>query len=256
MAEISDWLFDGSFDVPEVPEPSGMCYYPPHDSLFIVDDGGRDRPASLAELDLNCKVLQQQPLGVDLEGVCYCSGDGMLYVSDEDSERVYVVDPNGLKKLRQFTISREFEGAPLLKAGGNGIEGIEFIPGATDGDSYFLLLNQDDPRGLVRVPYLAAHGADNDAVVALDWWMPLPDINAGELYYLAALEELWVVHSWMNLLEVLDIHSMQVKRWEVLPGCAQEALALDGQGRLWIGSDTGGVIRYVRPQEDYQTGVK
>ncbi|MCH7471498.1 hypothetical protein IIA79_00900, partial [bacterium] len=55
---------------------------------------------------------------------------------------------------------------------------------------------------------------------------------------------------WMNVMEMLDIETMEVLRWEVIPGSAQEAVAIDGQGRLWIGADSGGIARYVREQPD------
>lgn len=224
-----------------------MCYCPPRNTLFIVDDGGPGRQASLAEIDLEAKVLQQQPLGDDLEGVCYCPLDGMLYVCDEQGERVNIVDPAGLKQTGQFTISLEFQGQPFLKAGGNGIEGIEFIPDtSTPSGGYFLLLNQDDPHCLVRIDPGDIAGSRPDNPVPLKAVWLLPEINSGELYYDAPVEELWVVHSWMNLMEVLDIHTMRAVRWEVVPGCAQEAVALDGQDRLWIGSDSGGLARYTR----------
>ncbi len=136
-------------------------------------------------------------------------------------------------------------------AGGNGIEGLEFIPDTTaPGGGYFLLLNQDDPHCIVRVDLAAIANRTPETPVALQAVWTLPDINSGELYYDASAEELWVVHSWMNLVEMLDIHTMQDVRWEVLPGCAQEAVALDGLGRLWIGADSGGLARYLRQQED------
>jgi hypothetical protein len=47
-------------------------------------------------------------------------------------------------------------------------------------------------------------------------------------------------------MEILDIDSMEVVRWEVFPGAAQEAVAVDASGRLWIGYDLGGIARYLR----------
>jgi hypothetical protein len=133
----------------------------------------------------------------------------------------------------------------VIAAGGNGFEGIEYIPAAAghDGD-YFLLLNQDDPTGLARVN-CADIKLDGGWPVPLAGWREVEQMNAGELYYDAAQRELWVIHSWMNVLEVLDIDSGELRRWEVVPGCAQEAVARDGQGRLWIGADSGGITRYV-----------
>jgi uncharacterized protein YjiK len=56
----------------------------------------------------------------------------------------------------------------------------------------------------------------------------------------------------MNVVQILDIHTMDTLRWEVLPGCAQEGVAFDGQGRLWISSDSGGISRYLPPGTDSQ----
>jgi len=247
MAQLPDWVFDGSSELVEVPEPSGLCYCPETDSLFIVDDGAEGRPTAVYELDLHANVLQSHAVGMDLEGVCYCDRDGLLYVADEADEIVYVLRPAGLDPVGNFSFSPDFGGKTLLQPGGNGIEGIEYIPG--DDGGYFLLLNQDDPPALVKIAYAEAQAAlksGGDAPLAAYW--PLPAINLGELFYDRAAHELWVVHSWMNVMEILDVPTMELKRWEVIPGSAQEAVTLDGQGRLWIGADSGGIDRYVRPQ--------
>ena len=251
--ELTDWQFDGYSPLEEIPEPSGMCYCPPTDTLFVVDDGGYSptgkliRPAAIAELDLNANVLRHLELGDDLEGVCWCELDGMLYACDETGERVYVVDPYALELVRQFTVDTKFDSRELLTPGGNGFEGIEFIPpDDINPTGYFLLLNQDDPHALVGIDYSIVSAAPDGSTVPIASFHLLPEINLGELHYDAAAGELWVVHSWMNVIEILDIHTMQVLRWEVCPGASQEALAIDGDGRLWIGYDLGGVSRYVR----------
>ena len=50
--------------------------------------------------------------------------------------------------------------------------------------------------------------------------------------------ELWNV---THRPEVLDIATLEVSRWEVCPGASQEAVTMDGEGRLWIGYDLGGI---------------
>ena len=244
-ASLPNWTFDGDAPLPEVPEPSGLCHYPPHDSLFIVDDGAEDRPCALYELDLHAEVLGKLELGRDLEGVCYCPADGMLYVCDEMDEVVYVIDPDGLKLKGSFTVSREWQGAEVMEAGGNGFEGIEYVPATETCDGgYFLLLNQDDPTGLARIDLKDIKlGAEQP--VPLTDWRELEQINAGELHFDQSTRLLWVVHSWMNVMELLDVDTGEIVSWEVVPGCAQEAVALDRQGRLWIGADSGGISRYV-----------
>lgn len=243
-ATLPDWVFEGDTDLVEVPEPSGLCYCPARDSLFIVDDGSDTRACAVYELDLHANVLGKLEVGQDLEGVCYCSADGNLYVADEEGETVHVVDPDGMKLVGSFTVSREWQGQEVIAAGGNGFEGIEYIPAADglEGD-YFVLLNQDDPTGLARVNR-ADIALDSAEPAPLSGWQVLEQINAGELYFDAASRQLWVIHSWMNVLELIDIDSREVVAWEVMPGCAQEAVAVDGLGRLWIGYDTGGVARY------------
>lgn len=252
MARLPDWSFDGSWELEEVPEPSGLCYCPPRDSLFIVDDGGLNRPPAVYEMDLEAEVLAKREIGVDLEGICYCSFDGLLYVADEADEVVYVLQPEGLELVGEFTFAASIDGEPLLVPGGNGIEGIEYVPVLDAG--HFLLLNQDDPHAIVRISYQSAREALSSVESApLEACWLLPAINLGELHYDSAASELWVVHSWMNVMEILDVPSMQLKRWEVVPGAAQEAVAVDGEGRLWIGSDNGGIDRYVRPGNTVQS---
>lgn len=254
QVELTEWEFDGFAPLPEVPEPSGLCFHPERNSLFIVDDGDTERPAGVYELDLHADVLASRQLGDDLEGICYCSYDGLLYVADEADERVYAVDPASLELIREFQISRNFAGEEVLVQGGNGLEGIEYIPPSADGSDgdFFVLLNQDDPHMLVRVNRSDTLQA-TDGPVPLAAIFPLAKINTGELHYNASRHELWVVHSWMNVIEVLTVPSMAVLRWEVLPGAAQEAVTVDGEGRLWIGYDLGGIARYRKGIADEAT---
>ena len=268
LAELPAWKFESAFELLEVPEPSGLCYHPGRNTLFIVDDGCFGRRSAIFEIDLQANVLAKAELcaGVegiaycDLEGVCYCEADGMLYVCDENGERVFIVNPEGLELVGWFQVSRFFEGKEVLRARGNGFEGIEYIPvdaarsGLREpykpGGGYFLLLNQDDPHCVVRIDLEDIDLSPDAAPVPLSGFWEIASINAGELHYDQQAGELWVVHSWMNVMEMLDIETMEVLRWEVIPGSAQEAVAIDGQGRLWIGADSGGIARYVREQPD------
>jgi uncharacterized protein YjiK len=240
----TDWQYAADYPLTEVPEPSGLCFVPGRGTLFVVDDGGPGRPPGVYEVSLDGKVLQKREVGKDMEGVCYCSADGLLYAADEAGERVWVLEPDGLKVRGSFTVSREFNGTEVLAAGGNGFEGIEYIPSAADHPrDYFLLLNQDDPQALVRIE---RKDIALDKTVAMTRFTPLSKLNCGELYYDDAMAQLWVVHSWLNLYEVLDIDSLAVLDWQVCPGMAQEGLCFDDQGRLWIGSDSGGIAVYTR----------
>jgi hypothetical protein len=104
-------------------------------------------------------------------------------------------------------------------------------------------LNQDDPYALVQVARADTENTGYKPVPVSAVW-PVAEINTGELHFDAANSELWVIHSWMNIAEVLRVPSMEVVRWEVFPGAAQEAVTVDGEGYLWIGYDLGGIARY------------
>jgi hypothetical protein len=241
---LASWQFAGGMDLPEVPEPSGMCFESASNTLFIVDDGAADRPAGVYQVDLHGQLLQRLAVGRDLEGICYCAADGRLYAADEADERVWVLTPEPLAVAGSFVVSRDFEGQSVLTAGGNGFEGIEYIAATPGGDGdYFLLLNQDDPHALLRVEHSAIDLAATGQVRATQFHR-LPELNCGELWYDEPHGRLWIVHSWQNVYEVLDIDTLAQLSWEVCPGVAQEALCQDAQGRLWIGSDTGGIAVY------------
>lgn len=243
-ASLPDWKFERAMALEAVPEPSGLCYYPPRQSLFIVDDGAQDRLAAVYEIDFQGQVLQKREIGFDLEGVCFCPADGLIYVADESEERLYLLDPGDLGLVRTVRISRSMSGEEKLKAGGNGFEGIEYIPdGFGEWSDSIVLLNQDDPHALLAVrrsDMIAEEEGETEAF----GFLGIAAINAGSLLFDAGTGELWVVHSWMNVMEMLDIRSLEVLRWEVVPGAAQEAVAIDGDGRLWIGSDSGGLAVY------------
>ncbi|MCH7471377.1 nucleotide sugar dehydrogenase, partial [bacterium] len=198
LAELPAWKFESAFELLEVPEPSGLCYHPGRNTLFIVDDGCFGRRSAIFEIDLQANVLAKAELcaGVegiaycDLEGVCYCEADGMLYVCDENGERVFIVNPEGLELVGWFQVSRFFEGKEVLRARGNGFEGIEYIPvdaarsGLREpykpGGGYFLLLNQDDPHCVVRIDLEDIDLSPDAAPVPLSGFWEIASINAGE----------------------------------------------------------------------------
>jgi hypothetical protein len=254
-ADVTDWKYDTSFELPEIPEPSGLCYCALTDTIFVVDDGGPGRQSGLYEIDLDGNYKRGIQFGADLEGVTYCGANNRLYVADEKDETVHIVEPKELKVQGSFQVSRVVEGGKeLLQAGGNGFEGIAWFqnPGCEDvAEGYLLLLNQDDPCCLVWVAMEDA--VPGNVAPLLEYYM-LPERNSGELVFDAGSSSLWVVNSWMNTCELLDLAAMPnvgaqwpVSHWEVLPGMAQEGLTFDPQGRMWIGQDIGGVVRYVKP---------
>ena len=244
LAELPDWAFETAWEITAIPEPSGLCFHPQRNTIFAVDDGAVDRKAAVFELSLDCEVLAKAEYSGDLEGVCFCPVDGLLYVVDESAERLLALEPAGLTLVGEAKVARSTGGIELMKAGGNGFEGIEYVPEA-DGCGYLLLLNQDDPYLLARVELATIdESISSGALAEISQSWELPALNAGELHYNVEAGEIWVINSWMNVMQVYEPSTMDLLRWEVVPGAAQEGVTLDSLGRLWIGQDIGGIVRY------------
>jgi hypothetical protein len=284
-ADVTDWKFDAEFELPEIPEPSGLCYCALTNTIFVVDDGAADRQSGLYEIDLDGNYKRGIKLGADLEGVCFCAANGSLYVADEKDQWVYRVDAKDLHLIDKLRISIKqsyvsgdtFGSIDILKPGGNGFEGIEWLDptewcskppkGGFPEAGYLLLLNQDDPTAILIVPIT---NEVRSRVIEPWKFFLLPQRNSGELRLNPESRELWVVNSWLNTTEILDLtrqlddtsiesidqggrplmsdwgKELRVERWEVMPGMAQEGVTFDPQGRMWIGQDVGGVVRYTK----------
>jgi uncharacterized protein YjiK len=232
----------------DLAEPSGLYYLQERNSVLAVDDGdGKGRPAALLELDLEGNTLQKSIIGTDLEGVCYCAENGMVYVADEHKDTVHVVALEGLKAVGSSRLDGKINGERIFKASGNGIEGIEYLPAGVGADySRLILLNQEKPHVLLELRLADIHpDLPAEKIEPTAHW-PYHPFNAGELHYDAPTGELWLVHSWINMVEILDPATMEPQRNAEIPGFAQEGVTMDADGQLWIGQDTGGIGIYRR----------
>lgn len=262
----SPWSFVEFLGAPECPEPSGIAYFKPTGEMFIVDDGARDRKPALykyrvdssltrkGESDTTLTLSGKLELGRDLEGVTVDEANNLVYVVEEKDESVYEVDPAAMKLLRTFSVAQKRNGENVYRKGGNGFEGIAWRPmdGAPLGGKFYLA-NQDDPTCVMRVTLPAKGGQSGGApaVVKIESVFQGEQINLGDIMWNEAEGTLWLSHAWSNLLEVVDIDNRKTIRWESLPGSAQEGITFDGEGRLWIAQDTGGVAIYARGKQKY-----
>ena len=261
--------FSEFIEAPECPEPSGIAYYPATGEMLIVDDGGRGRPPSLLKYRVDSAIASsggsyttlalsgKLEIGRDLEGVTVNSENGLVYVVDEASESIYEIEPGAMKHLRTIAVAPGYNGKDAFRKGGNGFEGIAFRPvvGAPLGGKFYLA-NQDDPTCVLRVALPAAGGeaGGEPAEVKIESAFTGEQINLGDIMWNSSENTLWLSHAWTNLLEVVDIDARKTIRWESLPGAAQEGITLDGEGRLWIAQDTGGVAVYTQGNLKYSTG--
>jgi hypothetical protein len=256
----SRWEFAAFIDVPQCQEPSGIAIDADAGIVWLVDDGGANRPASLQKYKQITSVSQggkeypalefisKLELGRDLEGVAINTSNGRIYVADEFRDKVYEVDGDKMTLLRAFVVKREFNGRMAIKNAGNGIEGIAFRPerGAPLGGRFYLA-NQDDPTCVLRVTIPKEGGEDPKVPlpIEIEWVFKGEQINLGDIMWNEAEGTLWLSHAWSNLLEIINPdNAIEEPRWETLPGAAQEGIALDGEGRLWIAQDVGGIAVY------------
>ena len=231
--------------VEAIDEPSGVVYHPGRKTLFVVGDEGQ-----VAEVSLEGKVLASRVLGGDLEGVTCDPATGLVYVVREGSETIFEIDPATLKPKRRFLIDRTFEGnANYLRRGGDGIEGLTFVPSADDPEGgRFYAVNQYDPPVLVEleVPLRSSKERITSAEIRAVWPLgppPLSDLSwdAPSRSFLVP-SALW--HS------ALVVTPEGTKKGSVrLPGFMQEGITRLPDGSFVIAQDSGGLIKW-KPEGD------
>lgn len=254
--ERSPWKFDFFLPVEECPEPSGIAFYPERGTFLLVDDGAIGRKCALYEMRLSegedgreTEVVAKLPIGKDLEGVCVNPTNGRIYICDEKGELIYEIDSGGKVHLRTFQVDRDFEGVEIIEKGSDGFEGITFRQ--VDGEplgGWFYIANQNDPTCVIRVslPEEGGEVGGDPVEVGIDWVYKGKQINLGEVMWHEETGTLWLSHAWQNLLEVINPDTGELVGWETLPGAAQEGIAIDELGRLWIAQDIGGIAVYTR----------
>lgn len=224
--------------LPDFPEPSGIAWHPLRNSLFLVGDEG-----DVGELSVDGRLLRKQHVGGDLEGVTVDPSSGLLYIVREGHEIIVEMNPDDFSISRRFTIDRSWKNDPnFLKRGGDGVEGLTFVPDAGDPEGgRFWAVNQYDPPVLVEldVPLRTSRAKYGDArirrVVPVDS-APLSEVtwDAGSRRFLV-LSALW------KRVSVLDADG-NYERNVHIPGFMTEGLALLPDGRFAIAQDSGGVL--------------
>lgn len=240
-------------------EPSGIAWHPARGTMFVVGDEG-----DLAECTAGGEVLRQKRFEgdetggrVDFEGVTVDPASGLLYVVVEGDERVLEIEPEHLSVRRAFDVERTFGGNTVVAEGGQGFEAIAFVPRPDHPEGgTFLIANQawrldrpDDRSVIVEVALplrSMPDGASGGDVPILRMIEPGVTDLSGMLWE-ADRERLLVVSDDNNALLEMTLNG-DVMRVRAFPGAAQEGIALDGAGDLYIAQDSGGILK-VRPVE-------
>ncbi len=229
-------LFSGCFADPviaNIPEASGICYAQKSDSLFVANDEG-----TLYQIDRNGKILKKRRLGhYDLEGVA-CGKDGKeLFLLDEESNSIIVLNQKTLKIKRIIGVKKKYRDIKIFKSGKHGIEGITI-----DGSDIYLS-NQSSkkwPKNYASV--IAKLKSKNKKKLAIDSIIDHGfidvaglDIYKGSLYMVSDKQDLLIKYS---------LKQDKVLWSKKLPTFAQEGIAFDNKGFVYFADDDGAVLKY------------
>lgn len=230
-----------------VAEPSGVVFHPARRTLFVVDDGG-----VLCEFTPDGRVVRQALVrDADFEGITVDPSTGLLYIAIEGAESLLEVDPETFEALREFALPRAFEGRTLMKAGGQGIEAVTFVPDdAHPHGGTFFVANQS--MRLDRIPEdlsviveaelpLRSAGAEPGAARILRYFLPGVADIAG-LHFDAKRHVILAASDATDRLLVLAPDGRLLASRD-LPGQDQEGITVDSTGALFIAQDSGGVLR-------------
>lgn len=236
---IEEWPISG------FKEPSGVVYHPGRKSLFICGDEG-----DIGEVSLSGQLLRSRHIGGDLEGLTTAPDTGLVYVVREGHEILLEVDPASLELVRRFNIRRDFGGdAEYLRRGGNGIEGITFMPDSLHAEGgRFFAVNQDDPPALVEleVPLKSLVGKFGEARIVRSFALAVRPLSG--LLWVPEQRRFLVPSALWRAVYVVDERGKRLASVPV-PGLMQEGIARLPDGSFVIVQDVGGLIRW-RPDSD------
>lgn len=239
-----EWV--GDVDRIAFNEPSGIVYHAGRGTLFAVGDEG-----DICEFAADGSSTKQAHIrDADFEGVTVDPATGLLYVAIEGEERILEIEPESFAVLREFPIDRQFEGVELLKPGGQGVEGITFVPDPShpEGGTFFLsnqgfeFFPAEDPSVIVEVVAPLRSSSDKEATARIvrALHIGVPDI-AG-FHYDAASGHMFIVSDGSNALFEITRDGEVLRGW-AFPGDNQEGIAIDPQGFIYIAQDSGGILK-------------
>ncbi len=237
----NEWV--GEIEKGEVNEPSGICWHASRRTLFVVGDEG-----DIYELTADGALAKKKRIQpADFEGVTYDPATGLLYVVIEEEEAILEIDPETFEVLREFTLPREFQGRTLLRAGGEGVEALTFLPdpGHPEGGVFyvgnqaFTLSDEQDISAvfLMELPLRTRVGEPR-----ITGYFSPGIIDLSGLYYDPATDRILLISDATNLLleysrdhRLLSVYAF--------PGDNQEGVTVDPDGYVYIAQDSGGIVK-------------
>lgn len=231
--------------VEEFSEPSDIVYHPGRGTLFVVGDEG-----DIGEVDLDGKLLRQFHFGGDLESITVDPSTGLLYVVRESHEILFEVRPDNFRILRRFTIDRSFQGDPnFLRRGGDGIEGITFVPDATHPDGgRFWAVNQFDPPVLVELAVALKTSKEKFQTARIARAIPVDYAPLSAVTWDPEYHEFLIVSALWKRVVVVD-EAGNISGDVRIPAFMPEGIALLPGGDVVIAQDSGGLVSW-KPSRD------
>ena len=243
----------GQIDRSKFNEPSGIVYHPIRGTLFVVGDEG-DLCEMTGKGVLVKKKLSDRrgPAGQrpDYEGITCDPATGLLYVAVEGQETIIEVDPETFETKRTFRLERVLNGKTLMKKGGQGIEGITFVPDPQhpEGGTFyvahqsFTLENPGEVSGILEVELPLRTASHDDPRGKTLRCFSLGVIDLSGLHYDKATDRVYVISDATNTLWEITRQGRIVRRY-AFPGDSQEGIAVDPGGYVYIAQDSGGILK-------------
>lgn len=239
-----EWL--GNIDKAKFNEPSGIVFHFQRRTLFVVGDEG-----DICEITKDGVLIKSKQIkGFEFEGITYDPSTGLLYAAREGDERIVEINPEDFKILHQFVIERTFSGSTVLKAGGEGIEAITFVPNSNhpEGGTFFVanqsfdLDDKEDASAIIEVEAPIRSGSGGELEAKIIRYVPLRVIDLAGLQYDGVSDHLYVISDATNTFFEITKEG-EVLRSYAFPGDNQEGITVDDEWFLYIAQDSGGIIK-------------
>ncbi len=233
-----------TFETSGIAEPSGIVFHTGRNALFVAGDKGDIAEYTTAGAFIRAERIRD----ASFEGITFNPNTGLLYVAVEGLDQIIEVEPGQLRSTRVFDVTRTFNGQTVLGEGGQGLEGITFVPDDThpEGGSFFvvnqtsMLGNTEEPSALFEVSISLGDSSKLKGTIVQQLNLEMTDLSG--VFYDGSRNLFYLVSDDNNaLLEVsrtgsiLDSHR--------LLGQTQEGLTLDHSGLLYIAQDNGGILK-------------
>lgn len=220
--------------IAKIPEASGISYSYKSNTLFVVNDEG-----SIYEINLEGQILREKKIGkLDLEGIAVDDDNDLLLLAVEGDDEILILSKKKLKKKHKISIKREYKGVKVLKKGDDGLEGIALYKNKIylsnqsknkypkEDSSVVVIVDYDLKKKKQKIENIINHG--------------FIDI-AGLTFY---DDILFMISDKENLLIQYDIKRKKaIKKEKLSKKYAQEGIAFDKNGNLYIADDNGQILK-------------